>query len=461
MTNTDFDVIVLGAGPAGEVAAGRLVSHGLSVAVVERELAGGECSYWACIPSKSLLHPAAALHKAQRVPGAAQAVTGKLDAEAVFAKRNEMISNFDDSSQVSWIEGEGIEFVRGQARLDGDRVVVVTKPDGDETRLYAQKAVIVATGSSASVPPIDGLNGIDYWTSREATTANSVPGSLAIVGGGVVAVEMASAWNSLGSSVTLLVRGDRLIEREEPFASDLLADALTNAGIDVRLNCEASRVENSANGITVHVSNGEAVETERLLVAAGRRPNTADLGLDSVGLEPGKAIEVDDQLRAKGIDSGWLYAVGDAAGRSLLTHMGKYQATLAADHIGGHKVEAWADHHAVPGVIFTNPQVASVGIKLHDARLAGLDAKEVRVPLNSVAATSIDGAPEGSAQLVVDQDRRVIVGATFVGPEVADLAYAATVAIVGEVPIDRLRHAVPAFPAQSELWLRLIEAYGL
>jgi dihydrolipoamide dehydrogenase len=352
-----------------------------------------------------------------------------------------------------------VALVREAGRLDGEKRVVA----GDDT-LVARKAVVVATGSSPLIPPIDGLREIDPWTNREATTAKEVPGRLAILGGGVVGVEMAQAYVSLGAQVTLVERGDRLIAREEPFASDQVEEALREKGVDVMLGTSATSVSADGGEVTVEVDQGGPVRADELLVAIGRKLNSDQIGVETVGLEPGKPIEVDDAMRANGSD--WLYAIGDVNGRALLTHMGKYQARIAADVILGYPagcVNTTADGQRSPRVIFTDPQVAAVGYTLDAAQQDGVNARAVEVPTQGNAGASFygrDDAP-GTARLVVDDDRGVIVGATITGPEIADFIQAATIAIVGEVPLDKLFHAVPPFPTRSELWLYLLEALGI
>lgn len=475
----EYDVIVVGAGPVGENVADQVVRGGLSALVVERELVGGECSYWACVPSKALLRPSAVLAEARRVDGAATAVRGGPDPEQVLARRTAFVTNWSDDSQVAWLDYAGIALVRGTARLAGERLVEIRTRDGGTRRVAARHAVVLATGSRAVVPDVPGLAEADPWTSRDATSATAVPDELAVLGGGVVGCEMATAFAALGSRVTLIGRGDALLPRLEPFAGAAVLGGLRGAGVDVRLGATITAVERDDAGIRIDLADGDAVRAVRadeVLVATGRVPATDGLGLDVVGLDGAAgggpvALEVDDSCRVRGVD--WLYAAGDVNGRALLTHMGKYQARACAAAIvaraGGEDAEpsAWsryaatADHAAVPQAVFTDPEVGAVGRTEAQARAAGSAVRAVEYDLGQVAGAALhaDGYA-GRAKLVVDTDRDVLVGATFVGATAAELVHAATIAIVGEVPLDRLWHAVPSFPTISEVWLRLLEAYG-
>ncbi|SRX93610.1 putative oxidoreductase [Mycobacterium tuberculosis H37Rv] [Mycobacterium shimoidei] len=473
-TYDTYDVVVLGAGPVGQNVADRARAAGLSVAVVERELVGGECSYWACVPSKALLRPVVAIADARRVDGARQAITGPISTAGVFGRRDRYVTNWDDAGQADWVSGIGATLVRGHARLDGPRRVAVSTP-GATAMLSARHAVVVCTGSRPALPDLPGITEARPWTNRRATDSSSVPGRLAVVGAGGVGVEMATAWQGLGASVTLLCRGSGLLPRMEPFVGRLVARGLVELGADVRVSVSVTKLRRpDAEGpITLELDDGSELEVDEVLFATGRAPLTDDIGLETVGLSPGSWLEVDDTCRVRAIDDGWLYACGDANHRALLTHEGKYQARIAGAAIGARAAgraldtTAWgahsatADHYAVPQIFFTDPEAAAVGLSARQAEQAGYRVRAVDVEIGDVVKGSelyADGYT-GRARMVIDLDRECLLGVTFVGPGISELLHSATIAVAAQVPIQRLWHAVPCFPTITEVWLRLLEAY--
>ncbi|MDR6414131.1 NAD(P)/FAD-dependent oxidoreductase [Pseudarthrobacter sulfonivorans] len=481
----EFDVIVIGAGAVGENVADRVVQGGLTAVVVEAELVGGECSYWACMPSKALLRSGTALHGAQTVPGAEEAVTRTLDAAAVLKRRDYFTANWQDDSQVKWLEDTGIELIRGRGRLTGQRAVEVAGLDGNTYQLTARHAVVLATGSTPNRPPIAGLAGLPVWGTREATSAKEIPERLAVLGGGVAGTELAQAFARLGAAVTLVARSG-LLGSFPAEASELVAAGLRADGVEIRLNTATQSIRANDDGtftLTLHdqASGGQTTATaDKVLVSTGRHPALDGLGLESVGLgaQDGQPLEV--ATDSTGLVHGapgeepWLYAVGDAAGKNYFTHQGKYEARATGDAIAARaKGElqgappAWsryaqtANQHAVPSVVFTDPELAAVGRTVEQAREDGYNASSVELPIQVSGSSLHSENYEGWAQLVVDEDRGVLLGATFAGPDVGELLHAATVAVVGEVPLERLWHAVPSYPTVSEVWLRLLEKYGL
>ena len=478
MDKLTYDVIVIGAGPIGENVADRAIKGGLTAAIVESELVGGECSYWACIPSKALLRPGLALEDARNVEGAREAITGKLNAPGVFKRRDSFVSNWNDSGQVKWLDHARIDLIRGHGRLAGERKVVVTGKEGAQTNLTARHAVVVCTGSRALIPDVPGLAEARPWTNREAVSARSVPRRLVILGGGVIAVEMATLWKQLGTAeITIIERGARLIPRYEPFVSDLLRISFEQRGITVLTGMTVRSVDRQHDGVVrLSLSNGETLFANEVLAATGRLPRTQDIGLESVGLKPGSWLEVDDSMRVKEVAGGWLYAAGDVNHLALLTHMGKYQGRVCGDVIAARakgrpdasapdpwtQYSATADACAVPQVIFSDPEVAAVGLTEAEAKTRGMNVRAVDYDMGEVAGAWLyaDGY-KGHARIVIDQTQGVLVGMTLIGPSVGELIHAATIAIVGAVPLARLWHAVPAYPTISEIWLKLLETAGL
>ncbi|WP_263311370.1 dihydrolipoyl dehydrogenase family protein [Brachybacterium atlanticum] len=463
---TSFDVIVLGGGAVGEnVAQYATEGTDLTAAVVEGELLGGECSYYACMPSKALLRPLAVADAAAHLPGI---TTPEVDAEALLARRDTWVSHYSDEGQVSWAEGAGLHVVRGHGRLVGEREVEVSGADGRAPqRLVAERAVVLATGSVPRIPA--ELRDLAPWTSHDATGVVEVPDELVIVGGGVVAVEAATWMAALGTRVTMLARGDALLQGLERFAGRHVLEALRGLGVDVRLGASVhsgSREGARETGLgRVHggrvqlevESDGrrDTLEADEVLVATGRHPRLDNVGLETVGLSP-------EDVTGDGTLPGWLHAVGDASGEAQLTHWGKYRARVIGQRIlaaaTGEAAEPVPDQVPVPQVVFTDPQVAAVGLTEAEARKAGHRVVTAQVPFGGAAGSALlRDDVTGTAQIVVDLETRTLVGATFVGPEASELLHAATIAIVGAVPVHVLRHAVPSYPAASELWLRLLE----
>jgi dihydrolipoamide dehydrogenase len=477
MAKQQYDVIVIGAGSTGENVAEGTVKQGLSTVIVESDLVGGDCSYWACVPSKALLRPPQALQAARSVKGAREAITGPVDVAKTLERRDSFTGNWNDAGQVEWLRKAGIDLVRGRANLAGERRVKVVQRDGSTLELTARHAVAVCTGSVPTIPDIPGLAESNPWTSHEATSVKKAPGRLAILGGGVVACEMASAWRSLGAEeVTLLERGPRLLPKLESFAGDALAESFGRQGVKVWTETTVQRVERLGDGSIRLELNGEReLIADQFLVATGRKPRTMDLGIETVGLDPGTWLRVDETMKVAEVPGAWLYAVGDVNGRALLTHMGKYQARICGATIGARasgklgisqpapwtRYSATADNAAVPQVIFTDPEIGAVGLTFDQAKARGMAARAVDYDIGRVSGAALyaDGY-SGKARMVVDEARNVIVGVTLVGPSVGELIHAATVMIVGEIPVERLWHAVPAFPTISEIWLRLFETLG-
>jgi pyruvate/2-oxoglutarate dehydrogenase complex dihydrolipoamide dehydrogenase (E3) component len=429
-------VVVPGAGSSGEHFVGALRRYDIDaeITVVERELAGGECSYYACLPTKTLLRPTEALAAARLAPGAAEAVTGEIDVERVLRWRDQVTDGRDDSWHVGWLAEQRAELVRGEAQVAAPGVVIV------EGRELPHDELVVATGSEPALPSLDGLAGVEYWTNREAIWASAIPASLVVLGGGAVGVELAQFFGRMGSEVTLIEYNDHLLARLDPDAGTLLAERLEEDGIRVLVRMQATSVEPSAPGVLVHLASGETLAAERLLVATGRRPSVDDLGLEQLGVEVTRAgVRVDDRLRAA--DGVW--AIGDASGVGLLTHLGKYQARVAAANMAGRDVRA--DYRAIPAAVFTDPQVASVG-EMQGDRVATARYEIVGGRLSTYARPR----RPGFVKLAADRERRVLVGAVAVGPEAGEWLGQLTLAIRAQVPIDVLLDTIQPYPTFSE-----------
>lgn len=429
-------VVVLGGGSAGEafVAALRRLDADVEITLVERGLVGGECTYWACMPSKTLLRSPELLAAARLAPGAAEAITGALDLERIFWWRDQVVDGYDDEGHGVWLADRGIELIRGEARVASPGIVEV---DGRELHY---DSLVVATGSRPALPPVPGIADVPHWTTADATAAREVPASLLVVGGGASGVELAQLYRRLGAEVTIVQRS-RLLKRIDEEAAELLTARLREEGVCVRLGAGVAQVSPRAAGVALRLTDGEKLAADRLLISVGRDPNVDGLGLEQLGVALGaRGIEVDERLRA----AGGVWAIGDATGVSLFTHVAKYQARVAAANVAGR--ERVADYRAVPAVVFTDPQVAQVG------RVEGEGLVAASWEVNRTSRSSSYERPKrnGFVKLVADPSRRVLVGAVAVGPEAGEWLQQATLAIRAGVPVDVLRDTIQPFPTFSE-----------
>jgi pyruvate/2-oxoglutarate dehydrogenase complex dihydrolipoamide dehydrogenase (E3) component len=479
-----YDVISLGSGWAGRVIAARAVAAGLTAVVVERELIGGDCPFWACVPSKGLLRPDEALDGAKHISGAKERLVSEnigVDVEAVFRRRDALTSGWDDTAHlIPIVEKSGTDIVRGIGKIIGEKKVAVEKGD-ERIELEARHAVAICTGSEPIIPNVPGLAEAKPWGPREATSSSIVPKHLIILGGGVVGSEMATAYSSYGAQVTIVHQSTELLPRLDPEAGRLVRESLASHGVTTLLSTSIVSVQRQIPGgpVTVQLSSGESISGSEILVAAGRRPITQQVGLESIGLksfvDSGHSLPVDESLLVTGVPGNWLYAAGDVNGRALLTHTSKYHGRIAANAIIARakgvfpshptkfdSVSATADLVAVPQVIFTSPTVASVGLTRTAAHREGRAVREVTAPAATLGAIlHADGYAAGWAQWIIDARSGVLLGATIVGQDAAELLHASTVAIVGGLKIEQLVHAIPPFPTMSEVYLNLIDAAGL
>ena len=444
-----YDAVVLGSGPAGEVAVSRLAEQGLRVALVERELVGGECAYWACIPSKTLLRPPETRAQARRAAG----VQEPQQRWAEVAKyRDYMIRDLDDGAQVDRYEQQGVTVIKAAGRICGAGRVEV---DG---RVLETERIVIATGSDAMIPPIDGLEEVGYWTNREATTVQQIPDSVLILGGGPVGVELAQFFARFGAHVTIVQSADRLVDREDPCVGQLIADYLREEGIDIRLGAKAVAAQRRDGRRVLVLEDGDEVGAQELLIATGRRPRINGIGLESLGIQPDpKGIAIDERCRAG--DGVW--AIGDVTGVMAFTHVGMYQGRIACADIVGHPAKA--DYTAIPRVVFSDPEIAAVGLTEQQARDRGIDIATSHISLAASIARpwTYEQDPRGDLGLLADRTQRVLIGAWAVAPLAGEWIHQAALAIKTQTSIDVLRDTVAQFPTFSEAYLKGVEALEL
>ncbi len=440
-----FDVVILGMGPGGEVVSGKLIKAGKKIAVVEKELIGGECAYWACIPSKTLLRSPEAREEARRAFGTS---TPTLDLEELFEYRDTMIRNLDDSGQVSGYEKKGATVIKGEGRITGPGTVEV---DGETLQT---EHIVIATGSAPTIPPVEGLDDVPVWTNREATTIKEVPERAIIIGGGPVGIETAQMMSRFGSRVTLVQHSERLINREDPKVGELIERFFEEEGMDVRVGRKAEKARGNGDGAVVTLDDGTEVEADVVVVGSGRSPRTKGIGLESVGVEPRKkGLPIDDRCRlAEG-----LWAVGDVTGVMPFTHVAQYQGRVAAANILG---QTWrADYRGIPRVVFSDPEIAAAGLTEEQAKEHGIDTASATISLPETMARpwTYEQDPRGHLGLVADRGRGVLVGAWAVAPMAGEWIHQAAMAIREEIPIERLLGTVAQFPTYSGAYLEALE----
>jgi pyruvate/2-oxoglutarate dehydrogenase complex dihydrolipoamide dehydrogenase (E3) component len=442
-----YDAVVLGMGSGGEVAAGKLLSGGKSVAVIERELIGGECAYWACIPSKTLLRPPEIRGEARKAFGTD---TPTLELEDLFDYRDWMIRNLDDSGQVEGFKGKGAKVIKGEGRISGPGQI-----EANGQTLETDN-IIIATGSAPNVPPLEGLEDVPYWTNREATTAREVPGRAIIVGGSANGVEASQWLNRFGTEVTIVQSSDRLMNREDPNVSELAQSFLEEEGIEVLLGQRATKVRKDSDSTIVELEDATEIETDVLVFAAGRTPRVEDIGLESIGVEPDdKGLPIDERCRLDGVPGVW--ALGDVTGVMLYTHVATYQARIVADNILGK--ERRADYRGIPRVVFADPEIAAAGLTEEQAQEQGIDVASATLDMTKALARpwTFEKNPRGHFGLVADRERGVLVGAWAVAPQAGEWIHQASLAIRAEIPIEKLRDGVYQFPTFSEAYLATLQ----
>jgi pyruvate/2-oxoglutarate dehydrogenase complex dihydrolipoamide dehydrogenase (E3) component len=441
-----FDTIIIGMGPGGEVAAGQLLKAGKRIAIVERELLGGECAYWACIPSKTLLRPPEAKGEVDRAAGVEGA---RLDWPSTRDYRDYMIRNLDDSKEVAGYERSGATVIKGVARITGPGAVDV---DG---RSLSADHLVIATGSDAVVPPIEGLDAVPVWTNREATTLSDIPGRVVMIGGSAVGVELGLFLRRYGAQVTILERSARLLSREDARPGELTEHYLRGEGVDVRTNITAAHVRREGGDTVVQLDGGDQLRCDVIVVGTGRTPRAGDLGLETVGVRLGERGELTVDQHCRAADGVW--GIGDVTGVMPFTHVAQYQARVVADNILG--TPRTARYDGIPRVVFTDPEVAAVGLTSRQAEAQGLSTAGAEVDLTEVIARpwTYEKDPRGHLGVLADRNHHVLVGAWAVGPQASEWIHTAALAVREQIPIDRLLDQVAQFPTYNEGYLKALQ----